>query len=191
MITLYPTVAAIFDSNRPAVYTIAIYRRLYTTEWRHRSTFLKCKWPPFFPSIQKFGWWISLFGCINVASNNCCVITFALFVKYRNNFIPVWVICLIVCFPRWLFRSIYIAKTKVTLSQFELYNKIKILFAVLFLPFHLFRHFKTDTGNYTFAHCSYPNVPLLFACPSMNVCGSLTVYSLSVNDVMGTTFFKL
>jgi len=28
----YPTIAAIFDRNRPAVYTIAIYGRLYMAE---------------------------------------------------------------------------------------------------------------------------------------------------------------
>ena len=75
----------------------------------------------------------------------------------------------IVCYIRLLFRSIYIAKTKVALSRLDLYNKIKTLFAVFLLPFHLFRHSKTDTGKYTFAtYCSYPNVPLLFSCPSMN-----------------------
>ena len=35
----------------------------------------KMQMAPFFLSIQKFGWWITLFGCINVATNNCCVIT--------------------------------------------------------------------------------------------------------------------
>ena len=55
-----------------------------------------------------------------------------------------------VCFNRLLFRSIYIAKPKVALSRLDLYNKIKILFAVFFLPFHLLRQFKTHTGNYTF-----------------------------------------
>ena len=33
---LYFTDAAIFYRNRPAVYTIAIYSRLYTAEWRQR-----------------------------------------------------------------------------------------------------------------------------------------------------------
>jgi len=28
----YPTIATLFDSNRPAVYNIAIYGRLYTAE---------------------------------------------------------------------------------------------------------------------------------------------------------------
>ena len=85
---IYPTIAAICDRNWPVVYTIAIYGRLYTAEWRRRSTFLKCKWPPFFSPRFKFVWWITLFDGINVAYNNCCVIKFALFVIKRNNFIP-------------------------------------------------------------------------------------------------------
>jgi len=32
----YSTIAALFDSNRPAVYTIAIYGRICTAEWRQR-----------------------------------------------------------------------------------------------------------------------------------------------------------
>jgi len=32
----YPTIVPLIDSNRPAVYTIAIYGRLYTAEWRQR-----------------------------------------------------------------------------------------------------------------------------------------------------------
>ena len=80
-VSIYPTIAAIIDRNRLVVYTIAFYGRLYTAERRHRSTFLKCKWPPFFLSIQTFDWWITLVGCINVVNNNCCVITFALFDK--------------------------------------------------------------------------------------------------------------
>ena len=35
-IYIYPTITAIFDRSRPAVYTISIYDRLYTTEWRRR-----------------------------------------------------------------------------------------------------------------------------------------------------------
>ena len=32
LFTFYPTIAALFASNRPAVYTIAIYGSLYTAE---------------------------------------------------------------------------------------------------------------------------------------------------------------
>ena len=52
-LALYPTIAAIVDRNQPAVYTIAIYCRPYAAELRQRSTLVKCKWPPFFPLIQK------------------------------------------------------------------------------------------------------------------------------------------
>ena len=89
------------------------------------------------------------FGCINVANNNYCVITFALFVKRKEQLHPSYPS--IVCFTRLLFPSIYITKTKVALSRFDLYNKMKTLFAVFILLFHLFRHFRTDTGNYIFA----------------------------------------
>ena len=39
--------------------------------------------------IQKFGWWMMLFGSIDISHNSCCVIKFALFKKERNHFIPV------------------------------------------------------------------------------------------------------
>jgi len=132
-----------------AIYTIAIYGRLYTAEWRHRSTLLKCKWPPFFLSIQKFGRWITLFGCINVANNSGCVITFALFIKWKEQLEPSYQS--VICFTRLLFHSIYIDKMKVALSWPDLYNKINTLSAVFFLPF---RHLKTHKGNHTSAPCN-------------------------------------
>ena len=59
---LYPTTAAFFDRNWPAVYTIAIYGKLYMAEWRQRSTFLKCKWPPFFLDskvwLMNYAFWL-------------------------------------------------------------------------------------------------------------------------------------
>ena len=58
------------------MYTIAIYDRLYTAEWRQRSTLLKSKWQPFFLLIQKFGWWIMLFGCVKFHVSKCVVIVF-------------------------------------------------------------------------------------------------------------------
>ena len=76
---IYHTIAAVFDRNQSAMYTIAIYGRLYMAEWCQRSTLLKWKWPPFFVSIQKNCWWITMFSCINVANNS--VIIFTLFVK--------------------------------------------------------------------------------------------------------------
>ena len=62
----------LFDRNRAALYTIAIYDRLFTAEWRHKSTFLICKWPPFVLTIKMFDWLITLFGCINAYMHFIC-----------------------------------------------------------------------------------------------------------------------
>ena len=94
----------------------------------------------------------------------------------------------IVCFARLLFRSIYIAKTKEAMRQLDLYNKIKTLFAVFLLPFHLFTHFKTDTGNYTFA----PRIARMLMCRyCFHVHHWMFAASPSVNDVMVTTFLYM
>ena len=52
---------------------------------------------------------------------------------------------------------------KVTLSRLDIYNKIKTLPTV-------FETFEDTQGKqYLFStHCSYPNVSLLFSCPSRN-----------------------
>ena len=88
--------------------------------------------------------------------------------KIKESFHPSYQY--IVCFERLPFRSIYIAKTKVALSRLDLNNKIKTLFALLFLPAHLLIHFKTDTGNYTFA----PRICVVIVFMSTNECVWLT-----------------
>ena len=40
-----------------------------------------------FRLIQKFGWWITLFGCITITNYSFCVIIIVLFVNQKNNFI--------------------------------------------------------------------------------------------------------
>ena len=80
----------------------------------------------------------------------------SLFVKYSNSFIPA--ISLSYFSHVYCFVLFILIKANVASSWLELYSKIKTLSAVFFLPFHLYRDFKTN-----------PNVSLLFSCPSMNL----------------------
>ena len=61
------------------------------------------------------------------------------------------------------------------MSRFDLYNNKKHCKLILFLPFHLFRHFKTQTGNYTLSP------PKLFhVIVSMSINESFKTHSLCI-----------
>ena len=144
---------------------------------------LKCKWSPFFLSVQKFREWITLFGCIHVANNNCCVITFALIIN--SSHLSVYVSHVTVLF------NLYQENESSIESAWPLQQNKNTVRCICF-PFHLFRHVKTNTGNHTFASRIARILMCRYCCHVHQriVCDSLTVYSLSVNGVMVTTFLK-
>jgi len=51
-----PTIAVLFDSNRTAVYTLAIYDRLYTTELTSEITIAKMQMAAIF--FSRFKVWL-------------------------------------------------------------------------------------------------------------------------------------
>ena len=101
----------------------------------------KCKWPPSFLSIQKCDWWITLFGCINVANKESCLITFVLFVKWRKNSIPV------ISISSGTFYLYRWNESSLELTWPLQQNKNTV--GCIVFSFHLFRQFKTHKGNHT------------------------------------------
>ena len=106
-----------------------------------------------------FGWWITSFGRINLAYNTCCVIQLSIYRMFHT-----------------LTVSFYLYQLNE--SRLDLYNKT--LSAGVFLPFHLFRHFKTHKRNFTFS----PRISRILMCrycvhvQQWIVWDSLTVYSI-------------